>query len=84
MLFRSGLLATPTAAQALGYSEIVRFLNGDIAGREELTERLVMLTARYAKRQRTWFRHQHPNAIQIAVTPDDTARTLAARVMQQL
>ena len=56
-----GLLETPTAHQALGYKIIARFLNGEFS-REELKEKLITATRQYARRQRTWFRHQHPEA----------------------
>lgn len=61
-LMDAGLLASPTASQALGYAQIVQFLRGEIESLEELQERVVTLTCRYAKRQRTWFRGQHPGA----------------------
>ena len=56
-----GLLETPTAHQALGYKIIDRYLKGEF-GFEELREKLVIATRQYARRQRTWFRHQHPEA----------------------
>ena len=57
----AGLLETPTAHQALGYKIIDRFLKGEFS-REELKEKLIVATRQYARRQRTWFRHQHPEA----------------------
>ena len=56
-----GLLATPTAHQALGYKIIAKFLKNEFS-REELKEKLITATRQYARRQRTWFRHQHPEA----------------------
>ena len=56
-----GLLETPTAHQALGYKIIDRYLKGEF-GFDELKEKLVIATRQYARRQRTWFRHQHPEA----------------------
>ena len=56
-----GLLETPTAHQALGYKIIARFLKGEFS-RMELEEKLITATRQYARRQRTWFRHQHPEA----------------------
>ena len=58
-LIAKGLLNTPTAAQALGYKEIASYLNGELS-HEELQEKLTIKTCQYAKRQRTWFRNQHP------------------------
>lgn len=63
-----GLMQTPTARQALGYSDIAAFLDGNGAGTmEELEEQLVSKTIKYARRQFTWFRHQHPGAETLAV-----------------
>ena len=41
---------------SIGYREIVRFLQGDLA-RADLVAAIVLSTRQYAKRQRTWFRH---------------------------
>ena len=57
--FAAGMLESPTAHQALGYKLIKRYLDGefDLAKLEEL---IVTATWQYARRQLTWFRHQHP------------------------
>ncbi len=57
----SGLLDSPTAWQAIGYAQIDAFLRGEF-DRETLLEKIVAASCRYARRQRTWFRHQHPEA----------------------
>ncbi len=44
-----------TAAQAIGYKEILRGLNGECS-MEQAVEDLKTATRRYAKRQMTWFR----------------------------
>ena len=62
----AGLLNTPTAHQALGYKIIAEFLNGNITY-DKLYEKLCAATRQYARRQRTWFRHQHPEAIPMTV-----------------
>ena len=54
-----GLLTSPTAHQALGYKIIKRFLDGEIT-LEKLEELIITATWQYARRQQTWFRHQHP------------------------
>ena len=56
-----GLLETPTAHQALGYKLIASYLKGEFT-LSELKEKLIIATRQYARRQRTWFRHQHPEA----------------------
>lgn len=75
-----GLLASPTAGQALGYPEVAAYLRGEIATRAELEERLVTLTCRYARRQRTWFRHQHPRARVLALDQALSPAALAAEL----
>ncbi len=54
-----GLLSTPTAHQALGYKIIAEYLNGGF-DRDTLLDKLSTATWQYARRQRTWFRHQAP------------------------
>ena len=58
---KKGLFFTPTAHQALGYKIIDGFLKGEF-DREKLHEKICTATWQYARRQRTWFRHQHPEA----------------------
>ncbi len=55
LLLEQGFLDSSTAAQAIGYKELVPFLNGE----KELVECVDLLkqkTRNYAKRQLTWFR----------------------------
>ncbi|MCH2176354.1 MAG: tRNA (adenosine(37)-N6)-dimethylallyltransferase MiaA [Lentisphaeria bacterium] len=66
-LISKGLLESPTACQAIGYKEIIQFVKGEIHSKEDLIEKLVTQTSRYAKRQRTWMRNQHPNSIQHSI-----------------
>ena len=49
--FREGI----TSPQAIGYKEIVSYLDGDCL-LEEALDSIKLATRRYAKRQRTWFR----------------------------
>lgn len=68
----AGLLETPTAWQALGYRDIAHFMRGGGAGGEAaLTELLVNRTMQYARRQLTWFRHQHPGAQFLEIEGDE-------------
>ncbi len=60
-LILSGLLQTPTAWQALGYSIIADYLNGKYT-RNELADAIATATWQFARRQITWFKHQHPEA----------------------
>ncbi|MBO5822064.1 MAG: tRNA (adenosine(37)-N6)-dimethylallyltransferase MiaA [Lentisphaeria bacterium] len=54
-----GLFNTPTAHQALGYKIIAEYLAGAF-DKAALLDRLATATWQYARRQRTWFRHQQP------------------------
>ncbi len=67
---KAGLFSTPTAHQALGYKQIDTFLKGGF-NRDTLLEKICTATWQYARRQRTWFRHQHPEAV-----PADSAQAV--------
>lgn len=57
-LYEKGLLIkNSTAAQAIGYKEIIDFIEGNIA-LSEAVELIKLSSRRYAKRQLTWFRHE--------------------------
>ena len=57
-LWREGLLCPEyTSAQAIGYKEIIAYLEGRCSLAEAI-EQLKLSTRRYAKRQLTWFRHE--------------------------
>ena len=56
LLERGLLKKNTTAAQAIGYKEIVEYLEGECT-LDEAIEKLKLSTRRYAKRQLTWFRH---------------------------
>lgn len=71
-LYAQGLDQTPTARQALGYGAIRDYLDGKLASVAELTTRIGAQTWQYARRQKTWFRHQHPGArlVTLTASPD--------------
>lgn len=54
-LLRQGFREGLTAQQAIGYKEIVAYLEGDCSLDEAIVQ-IKTATHRYAKRQRTWFR----------------------------
>lgn len=60
-LIAHGLLASPTAWQALGYAQIGEYLAGRMS-RADLAGRIATATWQFARRQQTWFAHQHPEA----------------------
>jgi tRNA dimethylallyltransferase len=55
--------------QASGYSAIRDYVSGAIS-REAALEGVVIATRQYAKRQRTWFRHQLPADRMTRLDPD--------------
>ena len=56
-LLSGGYLETgTTAAQAIGYKEIISYINGECS-LACATDEIKLSSRRYAKRQLTWFRH---------------------------
>lgn len=56
-LLDRGLRTAITAQQAIGYKEVVAYLDGDQT-LDEAKDQIKTATHRYAKRQRTWFRKE--------------------------
>lgn len=50
-----GLAATPTAARALGYQQVLDFLAGEIT-EQQARQQTIDATRRFARRQQRWFR----------------------------
>ncbi|TET35967.1 MAG: tRNA (adenosine(37)-N6)-dimethylallyltransferase MiaA [Planctomycetota bacterium] len=69
------------SSQALGYKEIVDFLEGRCS-EDEARENLITRTRQFAKRQMTWFRKMDIEWFD--VTPDETAETLAGRILKKI
>ena len=63
-----------TAAQAIGYKELLGYLNGEET-LTEATENLKTATRRYAKRQLTWFSAK-PYVEWVEMEKDGTLRTI--------
>jgi tRNA dimethylallyltransferase len=80
-LLAAGLEQAPTARQALGYPEIAEYLHQAGTDQEALLERLTLRTVQYARRQRTWFRHQHPGATLLEFAEETAVADLAERVL---
>ena len=69
-LYSSGTLVKgTTAAQAIGYKEIISYLDGECT-LDEAVEFLKLSSRRYAKRQLTWFRHNE-DAVRLFVDRED-------------
>jgi tRNA dimethylallyltransferase len=65
------------AWQASGYSAIREYVAGTMA-RDAALAQVVIATRQYAKRQRTWFRHQLPAKRTTRLDPDDASAVGAA------
>lgn len=63
--------ADAPAWNACGYAMLRSALSGDTS-RAAAVERIIIDTRQYAKRQRTWFRHQLPATRVTAINPDAT------------
>ena len=69
-LYRGGILKKDTtAAQAIGYKEIISYLDGECT-LDEAVELLKLSSRRYAKRQLTWFRHNE-DAVRLFIDRED-------------
>jgi tRNA dimethylallyltransferase len=56
-LLTAGVSRDAPALQAIGYSDWIRYLDGETSSRETV-DAIVRATRRYAKRQETWFRRE--------------------------
>ena len=56
LLSKGFLKASTTASQAIGYKEIISYINGEDT-LDSAIMKIKLSTRRYAKRQLTWFRH---------------------------
>ena len=69
-LIRMGCTLEHTALQGLGYRQCYGYLTGQTS-LEEAEERTIHATRQYARRQKTWFRHQFPTDwLDISATKD--------------
>jgi tRNA A37 N6-isopentenylltransferase MiaA len=65
----------------VGYREVVLYVQGTLR-RDALADAIVSATARYAKRQETWLRHQLTGEVvtlDAVGEPEALAATIAAR-----
>ena len=81
-----------TAAQAIGYKEVIAYLDGEIASPEQAFDLAVRRTRQFARRQRVWFRRDprvrwvgtarnphHLAALVLALWMQDVATVAAER-----
>jgi tRNA dimethylallyltransferase len=72
-----GLRAGRTASRALGYAQVLRFLDGDWT-QEQAREQTIQATRRFARRQESWFRRDPRVRWLPADQPVPTSVALAA------
>ena len=71
LMAEGGFARNQTAAQAIGYKELLPYCRGE-ATLAEAVEQLKMATRRYAKRQMTWFSaKEYVRWIDLAQNPDE-------------
>ena len=70
--------ASAPAWKASGYSAVREMVVGRMT-RDAARERVIIETRQYAKRQRTWFRHQLEDSVTTRVDPDDERAGRVAR-----
>ena len=70
-----------TASQAVGYREVINFLNGDKT-KEEMVELVKIRTRRFARHQETWFRGMSECEI-IDIEKDFEAEQLAGLIFDK-
>ena len=80
-LYQRGLLSGKTASAAIGYKEIVEFLENKCT-LDEAIEKIKLASRRYAKRQLTWFRHKDGVKLIYADNPDGTMKE-AGRILDE-
>jgi tRNA dimethylallyltransferase len=73
---------SPTAAQAVGYAELIAHFRGECS-LDEAVERIKINTRRLAKKQRTW--HRRFDGIQwFDLAPDTGVEETARRIIEQI
>jgi tRNA dimethylallyltransferase len=72
----------PTASQALGYGEVLAWVDGAI-DRAECEQRIATRTRQFARRQRTWFR-RFPEIEWLDAAEPSGVAALAARARERL
>jgi tRNA dimethylallyltransferase len=74
-LYDDGLLKDGTASQAIGYKELLEYIEGRCS-LDEAVETIKLSSRRYAKRQLTWFRHEQDAKVKYADRPDGSLKDM--------
>ena len=80
-LYKAGLLSGGTAAKAIGYKELVEYIEGRCS-LAEAVEALKLASRRYAKRQLTWFRHERDARVIYADRPDGSMKVAEEMLLE--
>jgi tRNA dimethylallyltransferase len=81
-LRKRGLAENRTASQAIGYRQVMEYIDGNISLKETI-ELVKLRTRQYAKRQMTWFR-QHLRWEWIELGPGENSESAARRVLSKM
>jgi tRNA dimethylallyltransferase len=81
-LMAAGCAADTSSMSALGYRDIIAFLNG-ATSIEDTISRIQQTTRRFARRQSAWFRPADPRIhfIEAGLTPEISAQTLVSEFL---
>ncbi len=79
----SGVDPEAPGLDAVGYAEVVRYLQGSLSA-EQLAEEISRNTRQYAKRQETWFRNQLPAESVTRLRAVERPGKLATRILELL
>jgi tRNA dimethylallyltransferase len=82
-LHNAGLLSHGTASAAIGYKELIDFIEGRCS-LDEAVENLKIASRRYAKRQLTWFRHEKGARVIYADNPNGTMKGAEQMICEAL
>lgn len=81
-LLNLGVSPKAQSLATVGYREMLKYLDGRCS-KEQAQEMMILATRQYAKRQRTWGRHQFSSAVRLSGSPvnmvDSLLRELQAR-----
>lgn len=84
-LIELGIEDSPTAKQALGYRDIIQWLKQEPPQSiKQLHQTLETKTFQYARRQRTWFKKQHPGAELFSPSNPEQWQQLRHQLIQRL
>ncbi len=79
----SGISSTAQSLQSVGYKEVIAYLRGELT-KQQAIEQTIVHTRQFAKRQRTWGRHQFGEVILLKGTDEELAHSLEKSILNVL